>query len=38
MKFFVEDPDFNPSDMFYIFEDFDYAEVANDLETLTKNQ
>ena len=38
MKFFVEDPEFNPSDMFYIFEDFDYTAVASDPETLTKNQ
>lgn len=24
--------------MFYIYDDFDYAGVADDLETLTKNQ
>ena len=38
MKFFVEDPTFDPTEMFYIYDEFDYTEVASDLQTLTKNQ
>ena len=37
-QFFVEDPEFNPQDMFYIFDNFDYTAVVNDLDNLSKNQ
>lgn len=37
-QFFVEDPEFSPQEMFYIFDNFDYTAVVTDLDNLSKNQ
>lgn len=38
LQFFVEDPSFNPEEMFHIFDGFDYSTAAEEYDTLSKNQ
>lgn len=38
MQFFIEQQHFDPSSLFYIYDGFDYAGVADNLQNLTPNQ